>query len=104
MEIVETLAPLPSEKVIAKRRYSAFFATDLEMTLRAMKVQQVVVTGLFTNVCVEGTARDAFMRDFLVFLPADACAALNEQMHLAALRTLAYWYAKVVQVSALITQ
>jgi len=104
VEIVEALAPLPSEKVIAKRRYSAFFATDLELTLRTMQVRQVVVAGLFTNVCVEGTARDAFMNDFLVFLPADACAALNEKMHLAALRTLAYWYAKVVPVSALISR
>ncbi len=104
VEVVEALAPLPSEKVIAKRRYSAFFATDLELTLRSMGVSQVVTAGLFTNVCVEATARDAFMHDFLVFLPADACAAMNEQMHLAALRTLAYWYAKVLTVSALIQE
>ena len=104
VEVVEALAPLPSEKVIPKRRYSAFFATDLELTLSSMGVQQVVVAGLFTNVCVEATVRDAFMHDFLVFLPADACASLNEQMHLAALRTLAYWYAKVVPISVLTTQ
>lgn len=102
VEIVEELEPLPSEKVIAKRRYSAFFATDLDLTLRSMGVRQVVAAGLYTNVCVEATVRDAFMSDYLVFLPADACAALNEQIHLASLRTLAYWYAKVVTVSGLI--
>jgi ureidoacrylate peracid hydrolase len=104
VEIVEELAPLPSEKVIAKRRYSAFFGSDLDLTLRSTGVSQVVVAGLFTNVCVEATARDAFMNDYLVFLPADACASLNEQMHLASLRTLAHWYAKVVPISALISQ
>lgn len=102
VEVIDALAPSGTEKVIPKRRYSAFFGTDLELTLRSMGVSQVVVVGLFTNVCVEATVRDAFMRDFLVFLPADACASLNEQMHLAALRTLAHWYAKVVSTAELI--
>lgn len=95
------LAPGPEEKIIPKRRYSAFFATDLELTLRSLGIRQVVVAGLFTNVCVEGTVRDAFMRDFFVFLPADTCAALNESLHLGSLRTIALWFAKVTSVSRL---
>ena len=102
-ELVDEIKPLPEEKVIAKRRYSAFYATDLDLTLRAMQVRQVVVAGIFTNVCVEATVRDAFMRDFFVFLPADGCASLNEQLHLGSLRTLALWYAKIVTIRDLTT-
>ena len=96
------IKPLPKEKVVPKRRYSAFYATDLELSLRTMKVSQVVVAGLFTNVCVEATVRDAFMRDFFVFLPADACSSLNEELHLGSLRTIALWFAKVLTVEDLI--
>lgn len=101
-EPVDEVLPLPEEKVIPKRRYSGFFATDLELTLRSMGVSQVVVAGVFTNVCVEATVRDAFMRDFLVFLPADATAAHNEQLHLGGLRTMAMWFASVTRVASLI--
>lgn len=99
---VDEVRPLPGEKVIPKRRYSGFYATDLELTLRAMNVRQVVVGGVFTNVCVEATVRDAFMRDFFVFLPADCTAALNEQLHLWSLRTQAMWFATVCRASTLI--
>jgi nicotinamidase-related amidase len=101
-EIIDELKPLPAEKVIAKRRYSAFYATDLDLTLRSMEVRQVVVTGLFTNVCVEATVRDAFMRDFLPFIPADACASLNEDLHIGSLRTLALWFAKISTAAGLV--
>jgi len=103
-ELAEGITPLPEEKVIPKRRYSAFYATDLELTLRTMKVSQVVVAGLFTNVCVEATVRDAFMRDFFVFLPADSCASLNEELHLGSLRTIALWFAKVLPTADLTSQ
>ncbi|MBW7995087.1 MAG: cysteine hydrolase [Candidatus Glassbacteria bacterium] len=100
-EPVEGVLPLPEEKVIHKRRYSGFYATDLELTLRSLEVSQVVVSGVFTNVCVEATVRDAFMRDFFVFLPADATAAHNELLHLGSLRTMAMWFATVCRVSDL---
>jgi ureidoacrylate peracid hydrolase len=98
---VDELKPLPGEKVIPKRRYSGFYSTDLELSLRTMGVSQVVVAGVFTNVCVEATVRDAFMRDYLVFLPADTTAAHNEQLHLGSLRTMAMWFASVCRVSDL---
>lgn len=96
------LGPMPGDKVIPKRRYSAFHATDLDLSLRSMNVRQVVVCGLFTNVCVEATVRDAFMRDFPVWLPADCTASLNEELHLGSLRTIAHWFAKVCRSSDLI--
>jgi nicotinamidase-related amidase len=100
-EPVDEVRPLPEEKVVPKRRYSGFYATDLELTLRAMDIRQVVVAGVFTNVCVEATVRDAFMRDFFVFMPADATAAHNEQLHLGSLRTMAMWFARVCKAADL---
>lgn len=94
-ELAEGITPLAGEKIIPKRRYSAFHATDLELTLRSQNVRQVVVAGVFTNVCVEATVRDAFMRDFFVFVPADATAAINEELQLGSLRTMALWFAKI---------
>ena len=99
VQVSPELEPLPDEKIIPKRRYSAYFASDLELSLRSRGVRQVVVCGLFTNVCVEATVRDAFMRDFLVWLPADCTASLNEELHLGALRTMAYWFAKVCRAA-----
>lgn len=96
------LAPRPEEKIIPKRRYSGFYATDLDLTLRVMGVQDVAICGVLTNVCCEGTARDAFMRDYRVFFAADGTASLTEAMHVGALRTLAGWYAKVVAAGEII--
>ena len=81
--------PLPDEAVVVKTRYSGFFGTDLETRLRALGVDTVVVCGLTTECCVAATARDAFERDFHVFLAADACAAYDPDLHAASLKSLA---------------
>ncbi|HLA38346.1 MAG TPA: isochorismatase family cysteine hydrolase [Candidatus Glassbacteria bacterium] len=94
-ELADGIVRLPGDKLIPKRRYSAFYATDLELTLRSQNIRQIVVAGVFTNVCVEATVRDAFMRDIFVFVPADATAAFNEELHLGSLRTMALWFAKI---------
>ena len=95
-EMAAGLEPVNDEKVILKRRYSGFHGTDLELTLRCLGVAQVVVCGVLTNVCPFATAVDAFERDFMVHVPADATAALNRDLHVGALRTLAGWCAHVV--------
>jgi len=99
VEIHPDLAPRPDEKVIPKRRYGGFHGTDLDLTLRTMGVEDVVISGVITNVCPETTARTAFMHDYRVFFTADATATLTEEMHVASLRTLAGWFAKVVTVA-----
>jgi ureidoacrylate peracid hydrolase len=81
--------PEPDEHLIAKRRYSGFFDTDLHATLKAMKVDTLVVCGLTTECCVDCTVRDAFQLDYQVFIPADACAAYEADLHAAALKALA---------------
>jgi ureidoacrylate peracid hydrolase len=96
VEVAEGLTVGPSEKVIIKRRYSGFYQTDLELTLRSLRVKAVVICGVLTNVCPYLTAFDAFYRGYRVYYPADATAALNESLHLSALRTISGWAGYVV--------
>jgi nicotinamidase-related amidase len=103
-EIHGELAPLSNEKVVLKHRYSAFYNTDLETVLRCLKVEDLVVSGIMTNLCCESTARDAYFRDYRVFVPADGTAAINEDMHLASLLNLAYGFAYVTTCDVLATQ
>jgi len=94
-EIHPDIAPLASEKVVFKHRYSAFYNTDLELILRCQGIEDLVVTGIMTNMCCESTARDAYMRDFRVFFPADATGSINEEFHLASLLNLAFGFAVI---------
>ena len=94
-EIHRDIAPLPGEKVVSKHRYSAFYGTDLEIVLRCLKIEDLVIGGIMTNLCCESTARDAYFRDFRVFIPADGTASINEEMHLASLLNLAFGFAFV---------
>ncbi len=103
-EIHPDIAPLPSEKVIFKHRYSAFYNTDLDTVLRCLKIEDIVITGVMTNMCCESTARDAYFRDYRVFFPADGTGGLNEEMHLASLLNLAYGFAIVTSMSTLTEQ
>ena len=49
---------------MTKHRYGAFESTDLDLVLRSRGIRTVVMTGIATNVCVETTARQAFLRDY----------------------------------------
>ena len=72
--IFPEVAPRHGEVVITKRRFSAFYGTDLEIVLRGLGVTTVVVAGVTTENCVHATARDAWFRDFRVVVLADATA------------------------------
>jgi nicotinamidase-related amidase len=98
------LAPLPGEKVVLKHRYSAFYNTDLETVLRCLKVEDLVVSGIMTNMCCESTARDAYYRDYRVFFPADATGSITEEMHVASLMNLAFGFAHVTTAKDVIAQ
>jgi nicotinamidase-related amidase len=101
-EIHPELAPLPGEKVVLKRRYSAFFNTDLDTVLRCLRVEDVVIAGVMTNMCCESTARDAYYRDYRVFFPADGTGSITEEMHVASLLNLAFGFAYVTTSAAII--
>jgi nicotinamidase-related amidase len=101
-EIHPDIAPLAGEKLVRKHRYSAFYNTDLETVLRCLNAEDLVITGVMTNICVDSTARDAFFRDHRVFIPADGTAGSYEDLHVSALRNLAYAFARVTNVDTLL--
>ncbi len=103
-ELHDEIAPLPNEKVITKHRYSAFYNTDLETVLRCLKIEDLVISGIMTNMCCESTARDAYYRDYRIFFLSDCTGSINEEMHLASLLNLAYGFAYITTTGDIIEQ
>lgn len=87
------LRPLEGEAVLRKTRYSAYAGTDLESVLKGLRVTRLVITGVQTHLCCESTAREAFIRDYEVFVVVDATAANDEVLHIGSLRSLASGFA-----------
>ena len=96
------VAPLPGERVVIKHRYSAFINTDLNTVLKARDVESVLVTGVATNVCVETTARDAYMYDYYVTLVEDCSAASNEAQHKSTVQNISEHFGLVVRSDEII--
>jgi nicotinamidase-related amidase len=103
-EVHGDIAPLAHEKVVDKHRYSAFYNTDLETVARCLGLEDLVVSGIMTNMCCESTARDAYYRDYRVFFLADGTGSINEEMHLATLLNVAFGFAYVTTTDDVIAQ
>jgi isochorismate hydrolase len=90
------------DMVLQKKRYSAFFQTDLEKFLQSKGIKDLIISGVMTNLCCETTARDAFMRDYRVFFLIDGTATGKEDHHLATLKNLGYGFAYLITCDELI--
>jgi nicotinamidase-related amidase len=86
-QIVEALTPRPGESVIDKPATGAFHATDLDHVLRARGVQNLIVCGVTTAICVSTTVREASDRGYDVLVLGDACAEGDPAVHQAALES-----------------
>lgn len=82
------ISPLESDIVVKKHRYSGFIHTRLETVLQTLKIETLIMTGVSTNLCVESTARDGFMRDYHIVLMKDACAAFSQEEHDMTVKTV----------------
>jgi nicotinamidase-related amidase len=100
-QLMSAITPRPDDAIVDKTRYSAFFGTQLASLLSAREVSDLVICGVVTNCCCETTARDAFMRDYNVFVAADATAAANEDLHVSSLKGMAYACARVLTAAQL---
>jgi ureidoacrylate peracid hydrolase len=70
-DIVDELKPQADDVVIYKHRFSGFYQTDLDSTLKKLGIQHLIITGCTTSVCVESTVRDAMFRDYSCVLLED---------------------------------
>jgi nicotinamidase-related amidase len=96
IEIVDGLTPEPGDIVIAgKRRYDAFLGTDLDLVLRLRGIENLVVAGVCTDVCVSATVQHARNLDYRCLVLRDATAGTSPQRHEAALLCLELVFARL---------
>ena len=77
-EIIDELEAQEKDYYIKKRRYSAFFGTDLDLTLRELNVKKIYFSGILTNICVLHTVGDAVLRGYDAVILEDCTVALND--------------------------
>ena len=94
-QVVDALEPPPEEYRVPKRRYSGFFETDLDLRLRELGVEHVIITGVVTNICVRSTAHDAFFRGYDVIIPQECVAATGEREQASSLYDIDTHYGTV---------
>jgi nicotinamidase-related amidase len=87
---IEKLKPIDGEFFIGKRRYSCFFGTDLNILLKGLKVETLIVCGFLTDVCVHYTCADAHQHDYYVRLMHDCVRGSSPAAHQASLDAIEY--------------
>jgi len=87
-EIIEELKPAHNDFIIHKRRYSGFFQTDLDISLREKGISEIELVGVCTNICVLYTAASARMLDYKVTVLKDAVASFDDDAHNFALQQM----------------
>ena len=75
------LAVAPSDTVIVKKRYSAFFGTQLDETLSTLQPDAIILAGINTHACIRTTAIDAYQRDWNVVLASDCIDSYDREHH-----------------------
>jgi len=90
----------PREILIGKRRYSAFFATDLALFLCEQKIDRVIIAGVKTNVCIRATAQDAFANGFDVVVPREATNSNRPHLAEASLEDIERYFGAVVSLQS----
>lgn len=112
VEIIDAVKPHGSETVLTKHYPNSFRETGLKDRLDAAGVNEVVIVGAMSNMCIDATARAAFDFGYAVTVVHDACAAMPlsfdgqdvpaEQVHAAFMAGLAFAYGKIISTSELL--
>ncbi len=103
-EFLEEVAPAGDEIIINKTASGVFSSTNLHYVLANMGIKTLYLSGVYTNECVETTARDACDLGYFVTLVDDACATVTKELHQASLDTLRDRYARISQVTEVLTE
>lgn len=94
-EVLEELRPEPGDLVVTKTTIGAFASTGIDSLLRGLGVDQLAISGISTNMCVETTAREAADRGYAVTLVEDACATTHADLHASTMRNFARLFGRV---------
>jgi len=87
--IAQLLRPDERDYFVLKPKHSAFYSTSLDLLLRYLKANTLILTGIAGNICVLFTASDAYMRDFNLLVPQDCIASETDADNQHALRYMA---------------
>jgi len=101
--IIDELKEADGDVVIDKSRYDAFLNTDLDTVLHGLGVEQILVSGVLTQMCVESTVRTGHQRDYEMMVAADCCSA-PPQFHQASLDVMAHAFADVADWRTLMAE
>jgi ureidoacrylate peracid hydrolase len=102
-QLVDALHRSPDDIVVPKRRYSAFFGTDLDLHLRERQRDTVIITGVVTNICVRSTVHDAFFLGYEVVVPVECVAATNPQAQATSLYDIDTHYGTVAPLAQVLS-
>jgi len=80
-QVISELKPQESDLVVPKRRFSAFFKTDLDITLKELETDTIVIGGVSTEVCIISTAYDSVCNNFRTIILDDCCASRHKETH-----------------------
>lgn len=95
-EIVPELKPADSDRVLVKKRYSAFFGTDLDQILAELQANVLILAGINTHACIRTTAIDAYQRDWQVILAVDCIDSYDREHHDVSIRYMRDKIARVM--------
>lgn len=95
-EVIDEIKPKKKDFVVLKHRYSGFYDTDLDLTLKDLGVDSLIVLGVVTNICVRSTIHDAFFRGYKVVVPRDCVMATGEREQESSLYDIETHFGEVV--------
>jgi nicotinamidase-related amidase len=87
-DLVPQILPDKEDYFVLKPKHSGFYGTTLDILLRYLGAETLIITGVAGNICVLFTANDAFMRDYRVYVPADCTAGNDAEDNLRALEQM----------------
>ncbi len=103
-EFLPEVAPRENEIVIDKTTSGVFPSTNLDYVLRNIGIRSLYLTGVYTNECVESTARDACDEGYFVTVVDDACATIMPTLHEASLATMRDRYARILSTDVVLSE
>lgn len=103
-EILSEFEPAAHDWYVEKNRLSAFFQTNLELILRGLKADTLIVCGVLTNQCVAATSKDATFRDFRPIVVEEATGTTFPHLHDPAIEMMRVGWAEVSSLSSVIAQ
>lgn len=104
-EVIPELGLCDADYVVPKRRYSGFFHTDLELLLKELGVDTVIMTGLHTHMCVRHTSADAYQLGYGIVVAKDATDSFTEEDYQYGLKYLKEVYgAEITDVDSLLAR